>query len=488
MRLLHFFLTVILFTSYALIYASVPQLEQQGDLVWQGIATQGGYARIRLPAGSQVQLDGRPLNINDQGESFIGFSMNQTPLTLEWQHNGRMQSYLFQVRARQYQSVHVRSETDVSNQHASPEVTSLLDRTTQGSSNRNDWRSDFVWPMVGELGQSYGSQRVYDGEQSELQTGITILRPNGTPVISPLAGVVNLVAGDDQDGMVVVIDHGFSLFSVLSNLQRVDVRQGQSIRQGALLGQVGPDRQRGRHYLQWQVRWQGHWLDPLLLLEPQLSWPRQTPMVAASPAPASPASIQASPASPVAQSAEPALRVLPGCEQSRYMVLLSASQRELEWQHYARQLQLHSECIMRVDNSLRLNEQQLYTLESLHDEVAIIVQDVALFALMPALADLDVQFGGNVLLLDPPVLGNSHKADMLTMMQYFAQANITRSRWYALVPSVPLQSEYIDFYQSLPFIRWFEQRSFDTGLGLIQHAGLHYPPHVWQEMRDFIAP
>jgi murein DD-endopeptidase MepM/ murein hydrolase activator NlpD len=73
------------------------------------------------------------------------------------------------------------------------------------------------------------------------------------------------------EGNCVAIDHGLGLYTISMHLSRIDVREGQRVSQGQLLGLSGATGRVTGPHLHWAVRWQSAYLDPARLLKMNLA-------------------------------------------------------------------------------------------------------------------------------------------------------------------------------------------------------------------------
>jgi murein DD-endopeptidase MepM/ murein hydrolase activator NlpD len=64
----------------------------------------------------------------------------------------------------------------------------------------------------------------------------------------------------------VVIDHGLGLFSTLAHLSGIDVREGDQVTTGQVVGRVGATGRVTGPHLHWAVRAGGARVDPIALL------------------------------------------------------------------------------------------------------------------------------------------------------------------------------------------------------------------------------
>ncbi len=125
------------------------------------------------------------------------------------------------------------------------------------------WRNEFIWPARGRISGRFGSQRIYRGEPGSYHGGVDVAAPTGSPVVAPADGVVVLAApGFSLEGNLVIVDHGFGLSSSFLHLSRIDVSEGQTIRQGERIGAVGATGRATGPHLHWALTWNGAKLDP----------------------------------------------------------------------------------------------------------------------------------------------------------------------------------------------------------------------------------
>jgi murein DD-endopeptidase MepM/ murein hydrolase activator NlpD len=92
--------------------------------------------------------------------------------------------------------------------------------------------------------------------------------PQGTPVKAPAAGVVTFAAPDLYlTGGTVLLDHGHGVSSNFLHLSRLDVKVGDRVEQGQVIGAVGMTGRATGPHLHWGMNWFDVRVDPLLVLE-----------------------------------------------------------------------------------------------------------------------------------------------------------------------------------------------------------------------------
>lgn len=133
---------------------------------------------------------------------------------------------------------------------------------------RTGFAQVFAWPLQGRISGRFGNQRVYNGTPKSPHSGMDIAAPAGTPVKAPADGVVSFAdAGLYLTGGTLVLDHGHGISSNFLHLSRIDVRPGDVVRQGDVIGAVGATGRATGPHLHWGMNWFDVRIDPLLVLE-----------------------------------------------------------------------------------------------------------------------------------------------------------------------------------------------------------------------------
>jgi murein DD-endopeptidase MepM/ murein hydrolase activator NlpD len=133
---------------------------------------------------------------------------------------------------------------------------------------RDDYLAPFIWPVQGRVSGRFGNQRIYNGSEGTPHSGMDIAASQGTPVRAPAAGVVSFADPDLYlTGGTVVLDHGRGVSSNFLHLSRIDVRVGDRVEQGSVIGAVGATGRATGPHLHWGMNWFDVRVDPLLVLE-----------------------------------------------------------------------------------------------------------------------------------------------------------------------------------------------------------------------------
>lgn len=128
------------------------------------------------------------------------------------------------------------------------------------------WTQPFIWPATGRISGIYGSQRIRNGVPGSPHYGVDIANKTGTPIVAPAAGTVRLAVTDfTLEGGLVIIDHGFNLYSSMLHMSRVDVKPGDVVAQGQPIGAIGATGRATGPHLHWGLRWGNVHVDPTTL-------------------------------------------------------------------------------------------------------------------------------------------------------------------------------------------------------------------------------
>lgn len=242
----------------------LPAELRQGDLV---VAT--------ASPGARVELGERVLRVDPQGRYVFGVGRDETgPLALVITHaDGRRESHALPVRKRDWRIERV---DGVPQQTVTPDpaIAARIAREQAevvAARGRDDARSDFAagfqWPLRGRISGVYGSQRIYNGTPRSPHSGLDVAAPTGTPLRAPAAGLVTFAKPDLYlTGGTVLIDHGHGVSSNFLHLSRIDVKVGDRIEAGQVIGAVGATGRATGPHMHWGMNWFEVRVDPQPLL------------------------------------------------------------------------------------------------------------------------------------------------------------------------------------------------------------------------------
>lgn len=110
-----------------------------------------------------------------------------------------------------------------------------------------------IWPARGYLSANFGNRNDPFTGQRDFHAGIDISTPIGTPVHAPADGIVVSTAVRGGYGNAIVVDHGFGIVSRYGHLDRFNVKPGQKVRRGDVIGFVGSTGKSTAPHLHYEV-------------------------------------------------------------------------------------------------------------------------------------------------------------------------------------------------------------------------------------------
>ena len=98
----------------------------------------------------------------------------------------------------------------------------------------------------------------------KLHTGIDFTAPKGTPIQATGNGTVKRVERRSTGyGQNVVIDHGFGYETLYAHMSRIDVKPGDKVKRGQQIGTVGSTGTSTAPHCHYEVKYNGHKVNPI---------------------------------------------------------------------------------------------------------------------------------------------------------------------------------------------------------------------------------
>lgn len=245
-------------------------------VVFPASASQGALVIGKVPPGSRVDYAGRTLRVSDYGSVVFGIGRDERgPLAVQvTRPDGGSERAVIAVTPRDWPTEQVNG-VPPKTVNPPPEIAARIQREqaqVTAARARDDARPDFaqafIWPVQGRVSGRFGNARVYNGQPGAGHSGMDIAVPTGTPVKAPAAGVITFAAPDLYlTGGTVLLDHGFGVSSNFLHLSRIDVKPGDRVQQGQVIGAVGATGRATGPHLHWGMNWFDVRIDPLLVLE-----------------------------------------------------------------------------------------------------------------------------------------------------------------------------------------------------------------------------
>lgn len=250
--------------------------------VFQGPFTQGGLVQGRAAPGSSVTADGERIGVTEDGLFLLGFGRdapaNVTVAVTE--KNGSTWRRTFPVKPRRYE---VQRINGLPEQTVTPDPEALKRIAAEREqivavrtleTLQPFFLSGFQWPAIGPISGVFGSQRILNGQPRAPHNGVDVAAPVGTPIAAAADGVVVLAEPDMLlTGKTVLIDHGLGLTTNYLHMSELDVKPGDKVTKGQMIGRIGATGRVSGPHLHWGATLHQTAIDPALLVGPMPSAP-----------------------------------------------------------------------------------------------------------------------------------------------------------------------------------------------------------------------
>jgi murein DD-endopeptidase MepM/ murein hydrolase activator NlpD len=123
-----------------------------------------------------------------------------------------------------------------------------------------------VWPVRGYLSAGFGNRNDPFTGLRDFHPGLDISAPLGTKILAPADGTVIFAGVKGGYGNAVTVDHGRGIVTHYGHLDAFNVRVGQAVRRGSVLGFVGSTGRSTAPHLHYEVWLNGSNQNPLLYI------------------------------------------------------------------------------------------------------------------------------------------------------------------------------------------------------------------------------
>jgi murein DD-endopeptidase MepM/ murein hydrolase activator NlpD len=243
----------------------------------------GGIALLNLDSytpGTRVTFDNRKTTIfrhDNNWYALAGIPLNAKPGAYQFrieQQDGSSRITRINVMEKKYkeQRLTIKNKRKVNPNKADMERISK--ERIRKRSAKNHWSEsypdiEFIWPVTGKISSIFGLRRFFNEQERNPHNGLDIAAPEGTDVRVTADGTVIEAGNFFFSGNMVYVDHGQGLISLYAHLSRIDVKPGDVLRRGDVLGAVGQTGRVTGAHLHFAVLTNGILVDPLYLLPQQ---------------------------------------------------------------------------------------------------------------------------------------------------------------------------------------------------------------------------
>lgn len=213
----------------------LPQELYPGDVIY-----------IESTVHQSIHLWDKKYDLQPVDEKFIRFipiPMETKPGTYPIQSTTKQKIATVQIKAKEFavDAITVSKQMD-SMRYNTKRINSdqqKINKARSNSSSKPYFRGNFVIPVVGEETTPYGYRREVNKKAANPHLAIDIANVTGTPVVASHNGKVVLADTMYLNGNMIILDHGLRVYSTYSHLSQINVKNGELVKRGQIIGKVG---------------------------------------------------------------------------------------------------------------------------------------------------------------------------------------------------------------------------------------------------------
>ena len=236
----------------------------------------GGVAVVDLGPAAQApsaRFDGKPVLVvkeQDTWLAIVGLPLTQKPGTASLSEGTRVLS--FNVASKKYPEQRI---TLKNKRQVNPDPADLKRIDRELAEQIKAYRSFSPTlpsnlmldkPVNGPLSSKFGVRRFFNGEERNPHAGLDFAVPAGTPIKTPANGKVILVGDYFFNGRTVFVDHGQGFISMFCHMSKIEVKPGQQLRRGEVVGRVGSTGRATGPHMHWNVSLNDARVDPAIFI------------------------------------------------------------------------------------------------------------------------------------------------------------------------------------------------------------------------------
>ena len=215
-----------------------------------GKKAQGEILKGYAPGASKILFNNQEYMISPSGNFLIAFgrdAQKEQKLTAVSDKNGK-QDYNFTITPTKWDIQNIKGVPQkkvTPSEKDQKEITrerSDLKKALAHKTDKNYWEKGFILPVEGRISGKFGGQRIMNGKK----------RMSGGNYF--------------YTGNTIVIDHGHELYTIYAHLKSADVKVGDYVKQGQIIGKVGKTGRVTGAHLHWGATLNGTRFLPTSLL------------------------------------------------------------------------------------------------------------------------------------------------------------------------------------------------------------------------------
>ena len=243
-------------------------------LQFNGKFIQGHFIVGKTDPNSKVIIDKKQIKVSKDGFFAFGIGKDRKyDVVIRVVKNGETTKVVKKVQKRKYniQRIDGLEESKVTPPESVykriKEENNKIGKARAINSDLPFFKNQFIMPVEGIISGVYGSQRILNGKPKWPHYGIDIAAKKGTKIKSSATGIVTMAEPDlYYTGGTIIMDHGHGISTIYSHLETLNVKVGDEILQGDIIGTVGSTGRSTGPHLDFRINWFQTRLDPMSVI------------------------------------------------------------------------------------------------------------------------------------------------------------------------------------------------------------------------------
>jgi len=132
------------------------------------------------------------------------------------------------------------------------------------------WEGGFISPLENDMSTPYGTKRILNGKWISIHRGVDIKGQDGEEVKASNSGRVVLTEELFFGGNTIILDHGLGIYTIYMHLSKFNVKLGDIVSKGDIIGFVGSSGRSTAPHLHFGVKVMNMSTNPISFIELEL--------------------------------------------------------------------------------------------------------------------------------------------------------------------------------------------------------------------------